>query len=135
MRYNKSMSKKYTVLIVDDDKFLLDIYKKKFERQGADVDIAVGSMEALSKLREGAKPDILMLDVIMPEIDGIELLDIIRKEKLIPDTVVIMLTNESDQGRIEQAKKLGINGYIVKATTIPTEVVEEAIKIADLKNK
>jgi len=129
------MSKKYTVLIVDDDKFLLDIYKKKFERQGADVDIAVGSMEALSKLREGAKPDILMLDVIMPEIDGIELLDIIRKEKLIPDTVVIMLTNESDQGRIEQAKKLGINGYIVKATTIPTEVVEEAIKIADLKNK
>jgi len=135
MRYNETMNKKYTVLIVDDDKFLLDIYKKKFERQGAIVDLAVGSMEALSKLREGAKPDILMLDVIMPEIDGIELLDIIRKEKLIPDTVVIMLTNESAQGRIEQAKKLGINGYIVKATTIPTEVVEEAIKIADLKNK
>lgn len=129
------MNKKYNVLIVDDDKFLLDIYKKKFEREGAIVDIAIGSMEALSKLRDGAKPDILMLDVIMPAINGIELLDIIRKEKLVPDAVIIMLTNESDQGKIEQAKKLGINGYIVKATTIPTEVVEEAIKIADLKNK
>jgi len=129
------MGKKYTVLIVDDDKFLLELYKKKFEREGAQMDVAVGSEEALVKLRGGSSPDILILDIIMPNMDGIELLETIRKEKLVPNAVVIMLTNESSQDKIEQAKKLGIKGYIVKATAIPTEVVEQALKIANLETK
>lgn|SRR3989338_5661571 len=128
------MPKNYTVLLVDDDKFLLDMYRKKFEQTGATVDAAIGSEEALSKLRAGAKPDILILDIIMPTIDGLELLAMIRKENLSPLSTVIMLTNESDRGKIEKAQKLGIKGYIVKATSIPSEVVEEALKIANLKN-
>ena len=127
------MSKKYTVLIVDDDKFLLDMYRKKFENDGATVDVAVGSEEALGKLRGGAKPDILILDIIMPSMDGIELLEVIHKEKLAPDSAIIMLTNESDAERIDKAKSLGIKGYIVKATSIPTEVVEKVREIAGLK--
>jgi len=127
------MNKTYTVLIVDDDKFLLDMYRKKFEQDGATVDVATNPDEALAKLRGGAKPDILILDIIMPSMDGVELLATIRKEKLSPDSVVIMLTNESSPEKIEKAKKLGIKGYIVKATRIPTEVVEEAVKIAKLK--
>ncbi len=128
------MAQKYTVLIVDDDKFLLDMYRKKFESSGTVVDVAVGSNEALSKLRGGAKPDILILDIIMPGMDGLELLGAIRKEKLSPDSTVIMLTNESSREKIEEAKKLGIKGYIVKATSIPSEVVEEALKIANLNS-
>lgn len=127
------MVKKYTVLLVDDDKFLLGMYRKKFETSGATVDIAVGSEEALSKLRGGAKPDILILDIIMPGIDGLELLGAIRKEKLVPDATVIMFTNESNREKIEAAKKLDIKGYIVKATSIPSEVVEEVLKIANLQ--
>ena len=128
------MGKKYTVLIVDDDKFLLDMYRKKFEHEGSVVDVAIGSVEALSKLRGGSKPDILILDIIMPNIDGIELLETIRKEKLVPNAIVIMLTNESDPEKMEKVKTLGIAGYLVKATHIPSEVVEEALKIANLKN-
>lgn len=127
------MAKKYSVLMVDDDKFLLDMHKKKFENAGCAVDIAVGSEEALGKLRGGAVYDIILLDVIMPNVDGIELLETIRKENLSPEGVVIMLTNESDQEKIEQAKNLGVGGYIVKAARIPSEVVEEALKIADEK--
>lgn len=126
------MVKLHTVLLVDDDKFLLDMYRKKFEREGNVVDVAVSAAEALSKLRNGAQPDILILDIIMPDMDGIELLENIRKEKLVPGAAVIMLTNESNRDKIEQAKKLGIKGYIVKATTIPTELVEETLKIANL---
>src|SRR5688500_6139224 len=107
------MAKSYTVLLVDDDKFLLDMYRKKFEQNGATVDVAVGSTEALAKLRDGAKPDILNLDIIMPTMDGIELLETIRNEKLSPESTVIMLTNESDREKIEKAKSLGIKGYIV----------------------
>jgi len=129
------MNIKHSVLIVDDDKFLLDMYRKKFESKGVTVDVAVGSAEALAKLRGGTKPDVLILDIIMPDIDGIELLETIRKEKLVPNSVVIMLTNESNWDRIEKAKSLGIKSYIVKATTIPSEVVEEALAIADLETK
>jgi CheY-like chemotaxis protein len=129
------MKKNYSVLLVDDDKFLLEMYRKKFEHDGAIVDVAVGSEETLVKLRAGAHPDILILDVIMPGMDGVELLEVIRKEKLVPNSVVIMLTNESESDIIEKAKALGIKGYIVKATSIPTEVVEETLKIANLETK
>lgn len=126
------MEKKCTVLVVDDDKFLLDMYRKKFEANGATVDMAVGSEEALAKLRGGVKPDILILDIIMPGMDGIELLQAIRKEKLAEDSAIIMLTNESSPEKIAEANKLGIKGYIIKATRIPSEVVDEAMKIANL---
>jgi two-component system chemotaxis response regulator CheY len=126
------MNNKYSVLLVDDDKFLLDMYRKKFEQNGAEVEVAVGSEEALSKLRAGLKPDIMMLDIIMPTMDGLDLLGAIRQENLSPESVVIMLTNESDREKIEKAKSLGIKGYIVKATSIPSEVVDEAVKIANL---
>ena len=126
------MPKSYSVLLVDDDRFLLDMYRKKFQENGAEVDVAVGSHEALGKLREGKSPDILLLDVIMPTMDGVELLEAIRKDKLAQSSTIIMLTNESDKNKIEEAKKLGIKGYIVKATSIPSEVVEEALKIANL---
>lgn len=129
------MGKKYTVLIVDDDKFLLDMYRKKFEHEGLEVDVSVGSLEALAKLREGAKPDVLILDIIMPGVDGIELLETIRKEKLAPDSAIIMLTNESDPEKIEKARLLGIKGYIVKATSIPTDVVGTVLEITGLKDK
>jgi len=90
---------------------------------------------ALATLRGGAKPDILIIDIIMPGMDGVELLETIRKKKLSPDSVVIMLTNESGRDKIEKVKSLGVEGYIVKATTIPSEVVEEVLKIANLKTK
>ncbi len=126
------MSKNYKIFLVDDDKFLLDMYKKKFESDGATVEIALGPEEALNKLRGGATPDVLVLDIIMPGMDGVELLGVIRKEKLAPDSTVVMLTNENNREMIDKAKALGIKGYIVKATSVPTEVVDEIKKIAKI---
>ena len=127
--------KKYSVLIVDDDKFLLDMYAMKFKSLGHDAKVAVGSTEALTKLRGGETPDAIILDVIMPTMDGLELLEVIRKENLSPGSVVIMLTNESDPAKIEKAKSFGIAGYIVKATSIPSEVVAEVIGILSANKK
>lgn len=126
------MAKNYTIFLVDDDKFLLDMYKKKFEADGATVDVALGPQEALNKLRGGTKPDVLVLDIIMPGMDGVELLGVIRKEKLCPDSIVVMLTNENNREVIDKAKVFGIQGYIVKATSVPTEVVDEIKKIAKI---
>lgn len=125
------MKKPYSILIVDDDKFLLDMYHKKFERLGIEAAISVGPAEALEKLREGSKPDILVLDIIMPGMDGLELLETIRKEHLSDSSLVVMLTNENEADKIERAKALGAVGYIVKSTSIPSEVADQIIHIAD----
>jgi len=121
--------KNIKVFIVDDDKFLLGMYSLKFSNNGYDVDTAVGSQSALEKLRAGAKPDVLLLDIIMPYMDGLELLKTIKNEKLAPNAVAIMLTNQSQSADIERAKELGVDGYIVKAATIPSEVLHEVEKI------
>ena len=121
--------KNIKVFIVDDDKFLLGMYSLKFANNGYDVDTTVGSVAALEKLRNGAKPDIVLLDIIMPFMDGLELLKTIRDEKLAENAIVVMLTNQSQSSDIERAKELKVDGYIVKAATIPSEVLHEVEKI------
>lgn len=129
------MAKNYTITLVDDDKFLLNMYAMKFSKEGMKVTCIPSPEEALEKIRTGLMQDILILDVVMPGMDGIELLEKIRKEKLTPDSVVIILSNQGQQSDIDRAKALGINGYIVKATTIPSEALREIIRIAEESGK
>jgi len=124
-------TKKYKILMVDDDRFLLNMYETKFKNSGHEITSITSSEEALRKLREGLNPDVVVLDVIMPNPDGLETLSIIRKEKLASQAAVIMLTNQGESGEIERAQKLGMDGYIVKAALIPSEVVAEVIRIAE----
>ena len=119
------------ILLVDDDRFLLDMYTLKFKKSGLEIDAVGNGLSALEKLRVGNVYDILILDIIMPTMDGLELLKMIRTEKLVPNAVIIMLTNQADD--LEKAKEFNVDGYIIKATTIPSEVVEQAIAI--YKNK
>lgn len=127
--------KKFSIMIVDDDKFILSMYTMKFTKEGMDVTSVSRPTEALEKLRAGAKPDILLLDVIMPEMDGIELLAKIREENLADGSVVIILSNQGQPSDIDRAKAFGINGYIVKATTIPSEVLRQITEIAKENGK
>jgi len=125
------MAQKYKVLIVDDDTFLLDMYSFKFRDGGHEVDVALGSEEALVKLRSGAKPDVVLCDVVMPGMDGFGLLEIIKKEKLAPGAIIIMLSNRGEQADVDRAEKLGADSYIVKARSVPSEVLEQVLKIVD----
>ena len=113
------------IMLIDDDRFLLDMYALKFKNAGCEPIVAVGAADALQKLRGGLIPDAIVLDIIMPAVDGLELLGLIRKENLAEKAVVVMLTNESDQEKKEMAKNLGAASYIIKATTIPSEVVSQ----------
>src|SRR3989338_1852715 len=107
--------KKPTIMIVDDDEFLTKLYAKKMSESGFQAETILGSVAALEKLRGGEKPDVLLLDIVMPGMDGIELLRTIKTEKLAPTSSVIMLTNQSQSAEIEKAKELGVSGYIVKS--------------------
>ncbi len=122
---------KLKILLIDDDKFLLDMYLLKFKRSGLEIDTSANSLAALEKIRQNTY-DIILLDIIMPGMDGLELLKVVRDEKLAPTATVIMLTNQADD--YQKAKELGCDGYIIKATTIPSEVVEQVLSIYKTKH-
>ncbi len=126
-------NKKPKVLIIDDDKFLLNMYSIKFSSKEFEVISAMSGDEAINKLKDGLAPDIILLDIIMPVMDGFEVLATIKKDNLAPTSLIIMLTNQGQLSDIEKAKSFGVNGYIIKATTIPSEVVEEVERIYNLE--
>ncbi len=124
---------KNLILLVDDDKFLLDMYSTKFIEDGNEVEVSLKGQNALDRLRKGLKASVILLDIVMPNIDGFTLLETIKKEKLGDNPTVIMLTNQGEQTDIEKAKKLGADGYIIKASSIPSEVLERINKIVNDK--
>lgn len=120
------------ILLVDDDAFLRDMYATKFRELGHAIDAAQTAESALTKLREG-EYDVILLDMVMPGMSGIDLLRTIREEKVGGNPICIMLSNQSDESDKEEAMKEGAAGYIVKAEFIPSEVVEKVLKIVEKK--
>ena len=118
-----------SILFVDDDKFLLDMYSLKFSKNDFIVHTSSDTEDALKLIRDGLEPDILLLDIVMPGMDGIEMLSVLRKEGLLKKSIIIMLTNQGLPDDISRAKALNVDGYIIKATTIPSEVMAEVEKI------
>ena len=118
------------ILIVDDDKFLLDMYTTKFREQGFDVVSVGGGNEALEALRVGGDTfHAALLDLVMPAMDGFEILRRIREEKLVPSCRLIVLSNLGEPSDVEKAKQYKIDGYIIKASSTPSEVVEKVREI------
>lgn len=123
------------ILFVDDDKFLLDMYSLKFGKAGYEVKMADSTDGALKILRDGYEPSVMLVDIVMPGMDGLDMVGVVRKEKLVPKTPIIMLTNQGASEDVARAQKLGVAGYIIKATTIPSEVLVEVEKICGIKTE
>lgn len=121
------------ILLVDDDSFLLDMYAIKFKKSGYEVKTADSAESGLKAIRDGYDPGVILVDIVMPGSDGLEMVTTVRKEKLIPNAVVIMLTNQGSSDDVARSNKLNVDGYIVKATTIPSEVLSEVEKICASK--
>lgn len=125
--------KRYKILIVEDDKFLMDMYAVKFGEYNFDVISSFGGPDALAKLEEGLHPDIIITDVVMPVMDGFEFLAAVKEKKLARGAVIIVLSNLGQKEDIMKGISLGAKGYIVKATSTPTEVVKKVLEIAEKK--
>ncbi len=87
-------------------------------------------MKALDELRAGKTPDIILLDIIMPGMTGFEFLEAVKKEGLAKNAKIIVLSNQGQDDDIKKAIDLGAAGYIVKASAIPSEVLEKTLEIA-----
>jgi CheY-like chemotaxis protein len=116
------------ILLVDDDAFLRDMYATKFGEHGHTVVVASTGEQALNCL-EKDQYDVVLMDMIMPGMTGVELLRKIEDLKLEKKPVSIVLSNQGEHQDIEAAKQAGAIGYIVKAEMIPSEVVERVTKL------
>ena len=117
------------LLLVDDDAFLRDMYALKFKESGYDVEVADGAPEALRLVEQHEDFDVILLDMVMPTMTGIELMEEITK--LFPDckSKFIVLSNQGQSEDIEEAKSAGAVGYIIKAEAIPSDVVKRVEKM------
>lgn len=126
-------SSSFQILIVDDDKFLLDMYSIKFAERGFKVETALGGEVALEKLNNGLRPNIFLVDLLMPKIDGFQLIEEIHKRELGQKEIVVILSNLGQREDIDRGLNLGVDGYIIKASATPSEVVAKVLDIASKK--
>jgi CheY-like chemotaxis protein len=89
------------------------------------VEISFSGQEALDKIRGGLSPDIILLDVIMPNMDGFEFLQMVKKGSLLKNTKIIILTNLGQKEDIKKGMELGADDYVVKAYFTPSEIVQK----------
>lgn len=123
----KDMKKR--ILIVEDDSFVRDIYETKLSQEGFEVETAVNGMEAIKKMAEGENiPNLILLDIVMPFMDGLEMLKRVREKEELRDIPVIMLTNLSQKEDVESGLALGASDYLIKSHFTPSEVLEKINK-------
>ena len=117
------MDNKKIIIIVEDDVFLSDIYQTKFTEAGYECLLAQDGARCLSLLESGVKPYVILLDIVMPKMDGFEALRTMKKEHIAPKAAIFILSNLGQREDTERGLDLGAVDYIVKAHFTPSEVV------------
>lgn len=116
------------ILLIEDDPFLVDIYTTKIKELDFSVDVANDGEEGLRKLKE-KDFDLLMLDIVLPRLDGWQVLKQISEEEKLKNLKVIILSNLGQKEEVEKGLKLGAVKYLIKAHYTPAEVVEEIKRV------
>ena len=120
------------VLIVEDDVFLAEIYQKKFEMEGFKVSTANNGEKGLSDIQK-KKPDIVLLDILLPKLDGFAVLEELKKDPAVKDVPVILLTNLGQKDDVQRGLDEGASDYLIKTHFKPSEVVDKVRKILQKK--
>ncbi|MBW6431882.1 response regulator [Patescibacteria group bacterium] len=112
------------IMIVEDDPTLRDIYTTRFRAEGYEV-VTASDGEAALSIGVQEKPDLILLDIMMPKISGFDVLDILRDTEETKNTKIIVMSALSQTADIEKGKNLGANAYLVKSQVTLSEVVEK----------
>ncbi len=115
-------------LIVEDDEFLADAYQAFLKKRHHTFDIAHDGAEAL-RMIDKRKPEVVILDLVMPNVDGVAFLKTLKKQNLLDDMPVIVASNISDNETMEECKKLGARDFIVKSSSSLNELMERSLAL------
>src|SRR3989344_5557530 len=118
------------ILLVEDDQFLIDIYSTKLKDAGFEVVVVQEGDGVLSRINE-EKPDLLILDIVLPHMDGWEVLYKVKAAEGFKDLKVVVLSNLGQKYEVEKGLEMGADKYLIKAHYTPSEVAEEIKKILE----
>lgn len=118
-----AVDKKYKILVVEDDVFMIELLSKELAVSGFDVVIAKNGTEGIKKFEE-SKPDLLVLDLLLPDMNGFDTLRKVRRSEEGRNVKVIILSNLSETSDIEEGRRLGVNDYLIKANYSLKEIVD-----------
>ncbi|HEY8108708.1 MAG TPA: response regulator [Patescibacteria group bacterium] len=119
---------KINIILVEDDSVLAEMYVQKFTREGFDVRHALDGDEGIRLVKE-KRPDLVLLDIMMPKKSGIEVLEELRSSSETKGVAVVLLSNVGDQEYIDKGMALGAVGYLLKSNYTPSEVVSKVREI------
>ncbi len=117
-------NEKIKILLIEDDSFLSNMYTTKFELENFEVIVAKDGEKGL-KLAACEMPSMILLDILLPKMDGFKVLKALKNNKATSHIPVILLTNLSQKNEIEQGLSMGAEDYLIKAHFMPSEVVEK----------
>ncbi len=118
---------KKKILLVEDDPLIVKIYKTRLEEEDFEVEVVSQGEKVVDKLKKN-EFDLVLLDIVLPELTGFEILKRIKGEGLLEDLKVLILSNLGEKRNVEKASKLGAVSYLIKAHHTPTEVIDEVKK-------
>jgi len=112
------------ILVIEDDRFLRELISKKLAKEGYEVSEAIDGEEGIKKIKS-EKPDLILLDLILPSIDGFEVLSKMKDDPIVSSIPVIILSNLGQKEDVEKGLKLGAVDYLIKAHFTPGEIIEK----------
>ncbi len=115
------------ILIIEDEEVLLNLIEAKLRKEGYKVAIAKDGVEGLKMARK-EKPDLILVDIIMPRKGGFEVMEEIRNEEEMKDIPIIVISNSGQPVELDRVKKLGVKDWLIKTNFDPQEVVEKVKK-------
>ncbi|MBZ9578680.1 response regulator [Patescibacteria group bacterium] len=113
-----------TILIIEDDKFLRVLIARKLTKEGFETSEAIDGEEGIKKIKE-EKPDLVLLDLILPGIDGFEVLSRMKEDPSLAQIPVIILSNLGQREDVEKGLKMGAIDYLIKAHFTPREIIDK----------
>lgn len=116
------------ILIIEDDRYISKMYQLKLSLDGFDVQVAENGRIGIEKVKE-LKPDIVLTDILMPELDGFEVIKMIKADEELKSTPILIMSNLGQEDHIQRGLELGALGYIVKSQYTPSKVVEKIKEI------
>jgi len=119
---------KKKILLVEDDSLIVEIYTTRLKEAGFEIESEPDGESAIRKLKE-KEFDLVLLDIVLPNLTGFELLEKIRNKEKLKNVKVLILSNLGQKTDVEKAERLGAIKYLIKAHYTPSEVVEEIKKI------
>ena len=115
------------ILLVEDEEIMISLLQKKLTKEGYEISVARDGEEGLKAMRE-VKPDLILLDIIMPKMGGFEVMTEMQKDKTLAKIPVIVISNSGQPVEIDRTQKLGAKDWLIKTEFDPQEVIEKVKK-------